>query len=128
MAATVTLGIAPLLLRTMLLALVGVLVFGLFERWPKRLPGGLARWVLQVVGVGLAMPATTVSVYLLSTRAGAPDFWQDKDRMEGCGLPSRPWSASGRPSPATRRSPSPSSAASSNARRSTRASISCRRR
>lgn len=76
-------GIAPLLLRTMLLALVGVLVFGLFERWPKRLPGGLARWVLQVVAVGLAMPATTVSVYLLSTRAGAPDFWQDKDRMEG---------------------------------------------
>lgn len=78
-----TQGISPLLLRTVLLGLVGVLVFGLFERWPKRLPQWLPRWVLQVVGVGAAMPATTVAVYLLSTRAGAPEFWRDPDRMEG---------------------------------------------
>lgn len=78
-----TRGIEPLLLRTVLLGLVGVFVFGLFERWPKRLPRWLARWVLQVVGVGAAMPVTTVAVYLLSTRAGAAEFWQDKDRMEG---------------------------------------------
>ena len=52
-------GPSPLLLRTVLLALVGVWVFGLFERWPRRLPRWLARWVLQVVGVGVAMPATT---------------------------------------------------------------------
>ena len=78
-----TQGISPLLRRTVLLGLVGVLVFGLFERWPKRLPQWLPRWVLQVVGVGAAMPATTVAVYLLSTRAGAPEFWRDPDRMEG---------------------------------------------
>jgi LytS/YehU family sensor histidine kinase len=71
------------LLRTVLLGLVGVFVFGLFERWPKRLPGWLSRWVLQVVGVGVAMPLTTVTVYLLSTRSGAPAFWLDKDRMDG---------------------------------------------
>jgi C4-dicarboxylate-specific signal transduction histidine kinase len=76
-------GPAPLVLRTVLLGLVGVFVFGLFERWPPRLPPWLSRWVLQVVGVGIAMPATTVTVYLLSTRAGAPAFWQDKDRMDG---------------------------------------------
>ena len=78
-----TQGIPPLLLRTILLGLVGVLVFGLFERSPRRLPHWLPRWVLQVVGVGVAMPLTTVAVYLLSTRTGAPAFWEDKDRMEG---------------------------------------------
>ena len=92
---------APLLLRTALLALVGVLVFGLFERWPQRLPRWLARWVLQVVGVGLAMPVTTVTVYLLSTGAGAPAFWLDKDRMDGwmmltfLGILLAPWTALG---------------------------------
>lgn len=78
-----TQGIQPLLLRTVLLGLVGVLVFGLFERWPERLPRWMSRWVLQVVGVGIAMPLTTVAVYLLSTRAGATPFWLDNDRMEG---------------------------------------------
>ena len=92
---------APLLLRTALLALVGVLVFGLFERWPQRLPRWMARWVLQVVGVGLAMPVTTVTVYLLSTGAGAPAFWLDKDRMDGwmmltfLGILLAPWTALG---------------------------------
>ncbi|HEX7679365.1 MAG TPA: histidine kinase [Thermoanaerobaculia bacterium] len=78
-----TSGPAALLFRTVTLGLSGVLVFGIFERWPKRLPRWLARWVLQVVGVGVAMPLTTITIYLLATRAGAPPFWLDKDRMEG---------------------------------------------
>jgi LytS/YehU family sensor histidine kinase len=76
-------GLSPLLLRTVTLGLIGVLVFGLFERWPRRLPRWLARWVLQVVGVGVAMPLTTIAVYVLSTKAGAPQFWQDEDRVNG---------------------------------------------
>jgi two-component sensor histidine kinase len=94
-------GPSPLLLRTVLLGLVGVLVFGLFERRPQRLPPWLARWVLQVVGVGVAMPVTTVSIYLLSTRAGAPPFWLDQDRMDGwmmltfLGVLLAPWTALG---------------------------------
>jgi signal transduction histidine kinase len=78
-----TTGLASLLSRTVLLALVGVLVFGLFEQWPRRLPRWLSRWILQVVGVGVAMPLTTVTVYVLSTRPGATAFWLDKDRMDG---------------------------------------------
>ncbi len=78
-----TSGPSPLLLRTVLLGLVGVLVFGFFERSPRHLPRWLPRWVLQVTGVGVAMPATTVAVYLLSTRPGAPPFWLDQDRMDG---------------------------------------------
>jgi signal transduction histidine kinase len=76
-------GIWPALLRTVALALVAVLVFGIFEQWPKRLPRWLARWVLQVVGVGVAMPLTTVTIYVLSTEAGASSFWLVKDRMDG---------------------------------------------
>ena len=96
-----TQGIQPLLLRTVLMGLVGVLVFGLFERWPKRPPRWLPRWALQVVGVGLAMPATTVSIYVVSTRAGATPFWLDQDRMEGwmmltfLSLLLAPWTALG---------------------------------
>ncbi len=50
---------AGLLVRTVTLGLVAMAVFGLFEQWPRRLPAWLARWVLQVVGVGVAMPLTT---------------------------------------------------------------------
>jgi hypothetical protein len=76
-------GLWPLLGRTVTLGLIGVLVFSLFERWPKRLPPWLARWVLQVVGVGVAMPLTTLTIYLVATKSGAPPFWLDKDRMDG---------------------------------------------
>src|ERR1044071_7990682 len=55
-------GFAPLLFRTVTLALVGVGVYSLFERWPRTLPRWLARWALQVVGVGVAMPLTTLAV------------------------------------------------------------------
>ena len=48
--------------RVMLLGLCAMLAFGLFERWPKRLPAWLARWVLQVVGVALAIPIGTAVI------------------------------------------------------------------
>jgi LytS/YehU family sensor histidine kinase len=63
-----------------------MLVFGLFEQWPKRLPRWLARWVLQVLGVALVIPPTTAIIYWLSTHAGAPPFYQVQDRMEGFGM------------------------------------------
>lgn len=78
-----TSGLSSLLFRTVMLGLIGVLVFGLFEHWPKRLPLWLARWVVQVVGVGVAMPLATVTIYVLATKAGARPFWLDKDRMDG---------------------------------------------
>ncbi len=78
-----TSGLWPLLSRTVTLGLIGVLMFGIFEQWPKQLPRWLARWVLQVAGVGIAMPLTTLTIYILSTKAGAPPFWLDKERMDG---------------------------------------------
>jgi len=76
-------SLPSLLLRTLMLGFVAMLAFGLFEQWPKRLPAWLARWVLQVLGVAVSIPLATFVIYVLSTKAGAPPFWADKERLEG---------------------------------------------
>ena len=81
-----TSGLLSLLVRTALIGLIAMLVFGLLEQWPKRLPRWLARWVLQVLGVALSIPPSTAIIYGLSTAPGAPAFYHVKDRMEGFGL------------------------------------------
>ncbi len=92
-------GLPSLLIRTVTLGLLAMLVFGLFEQWPKRLPAWLARWVLQVVGVAAAMPLATLAIYVYSTEAGAPPFWLDEDRLGGfamltfLGVLLAPWAA-----------------------------------
>ena len=91
--------LSSLLVRTVTLGLIAVLVYGLFEEWPHRLPRWLARWVLQVVSVGVAMPLTTLTIYILSTKADARPFWLDKPRMDGfmmltfLGILLAPWTA-----------------------------------
>ena len=60
-----------------------MLVFGLFEQWPRRLPRWLARWALQVVGVGVAAPMLVFTAYTLRMQAGAGPFWSDPGRLEG---------------------------------------------
>ena len=80
-----TSGLLSVLTRTVLLGLSAMLVFGLFEQWPRRLPRWLERWVLQVVGVALVIPPSTAIFYWLSTPSGAPAFYDVKDRMEGFG-------------------------------------------
>jgi len=76
-------GFWSLMLRTLALSLFAMTVFGIFEQWPKRLPPWLARWVLQVFGVMLAIPTGTFVMYLLSTEPGAPAFWHVQDRLIG---------------------------------------------
>jgi len=70
--------------RAVMLGLLAMLVFGLFERWPARLPAWVARWGLQIVGVALAIPLGVFAISLLSTDAGAPPFWH-RHRVEGFG-------------------------------------------
>ena len=60
-----------------------MLVFGLFEQWPRRLPRWLARWVLQVLSVGVAAPMLVFTAYTLRMQAGAGPFWNDPGRLEG---------------------------------------------
>ncbi len=83
--------------RFLTLGLVSLLSFGLFERWPKRLPRWLARWVLQVIGVAVMIPFTALAVYLVITQGDAMPLWQNKDRLSGMamltvvGLLTAPW-------------------------------------
>lgn len=72
--------------RVIALGLMAMLVFGLFEQWPGRLPRWLARWVLQVIGVAVSIPIATFLIYVFSTKTGAPPFWEVPDRMEGYGM------------------------------------------
>ncbi len=81
-----TSGPASILGRTLTLGLVAMLTFGVLERWPKRLPRRLARWVVQVLGVALSIPIGTWWIYVLSTPPGGPPFWRVPARMEGFGM------------------------------------------
>jgi signal transduction histidine kinase len=72
--------------RVVGIGLALLLVFGILERWPRRLPRGVARWALQVVGVGLAVPVFTTIVYLVTTPAGGPPFWEVETRLNGFGV------------------------------------------
>lgn len=70
-------------IRTITLGLVTLLVFGIFEQWPRGLPRWMARWVVQVAAVAVAMPIGTYLFYRYSTPAGAPPFWENETRLTG---------------------------------------------
>jgi len=81
--------------------LAAMMVFSLFEQWPKRLPRWLPRWVLQVAAVAACVPVVTVTMWIWSTKPGAPPFWEVEERMvgfgtlTGFGLFMAPWVALG---------------------------------
>jgi signal transduction histidine kinase len=79
-------GQGSLLVRAFTVAMAATVVFGVFERWPRELPAWLPRWVLQVVGVALAVPLATLAVYLVTTEPGAQPFWRVRDRLMGFGM------------------------------------------
>jgi hypothetical protein len=72
-----------LALRVFVPALVALLVFSLFERWPRRLPRPLARWALQVVAVTLAVPAVEMVFYFSTITPGKPPFWDVPEVLNG---------------------------------------------
>ena len=79
----------PVIVQPVFLGLIAMLLFGLFEQWPKRLPAWLARWVLQLMGVALAMPLGTLVLYALSDGTGIPSL----EDLQGIGLLVAPWVA-----------------------------------
>ena len=79
----------PVVIETAFLGLLAMLLFGLFEQWPKRLPGWLARWVLQILGVALAMPLGTLVLSAFSDGTGVPSL----DELQELGLLVAPWVA-----------------------------------
>ena len=90
-------GPLPMLIRTVLVALTAMLVFGLFEQWPNRLPRWLARWVLQVVGVAVTIPPSAAVIFALTTPPGEPAFYhvQGFSALCGIGVFVAPWVALG---------------------------------
>src|SRR6185295_10152530 len=86
-------SVMPALLRTEILGLIAMLAFGLFERWPKRLPRWLARWVLQVLGVALAMPFGAMLAYALATDPSAASPTEGIRHLIGIGVLVAPWAA-----------------------------------
>jgi hypothetical protein len=81
-----TSGLMSLLFRMTTLGLIALVMFGLFERWPRRLPRWIERWVLQVVSIAVTMPIATAIIFAISTQPGAPNFTQVESRMHGYGL------------------------------------------
>ncbi len=75
-----------LILRTVVVGLAAMVVFGVLEQRPVKLPAWLARWVLQVLAVALIVPSVTFVFWVLSTQAGQPPFWKDQLRLGGFAL------------------------------------------
>jgi len=71
--------------RFVLVGLIAMLVFGLFERWPERTPARVPRWALQLVGVFLSIPFGAWLAYWVTT-GGHPDIAQNPDRLSGYGI------------------------------------------
>jgi len=79
----------PVIIQPVFLGIIAMLLFGLFEQWPKPLPAWLARWVLQVMGVALAMPLGTLVLYALANDTGGPPLGD----LQALGLLVAPWVA-----------------------------------
>lgn len=72
--------------RLMMLGLIQLSLFGLFERWPKRLPSWMARWVLQVAVVAIVVPFAAAFIYSITTFSN-PNVWSiDEKKLFGFGI------------------------------------------
>ncbi len=76
-------GLHELWLQVFAIGLALMLVYGLFEQWPRQLPPWLARWALQVVAVGAAAPLLVFAAYLLRSDPAVGPFWVEPRRLEG---------------------------------------------
>ena len=86
--------------RALLVGAAVMLAFGVFEQWPRQLPGWLARSALQLIGVAAVIPFAALLAYWV-TIGGNPHFSQDEQRLMGywmltvTGLLFAPWIAVG---------------------------------
>ena len=71
--------------RLLFAGLLTLSAFGLFETWPRRLPSWMARWVLQIIGVAVAVPIAMWIGYSVTNAGLNPPWWRDNDRLTGFG-------------------------------------------
>lgn len=86
-------------IRLLMLGGLQLLAFGIFERWPRKLPSWMARWVLQVLAVAVMAPLAAVFIMSV-TLFSHPEVWStDPQKMFGfaillfIGLLVSPWIA-----------------------------------
>lgn len=85
--------------RLLLAGALVLIVFGLLERWPARLPRWLARWALQIAGVAITVPLAVMAAYFVTTIGDEPPWFQHGPRLFGfasmsvIGLLLAPWIA-----------------------------------
>jgi len=74
-------GLLPMLSRAVLLGLCLMLVFGIFEQRPRRLPSWLERWTLQVGAIAVAVPLAAALIFAFTTPPGETAFYHDRSSM-----------------------------------------------
>ncbi len=74
----------PVLLgRTLFVGLLGLLAFSAAGQWPRRLPAWMARWLLQVLVVVVAVPGATLVVYLIAVGGDIESLLRSPNRLMG---------------------------------------------
>jgi sensor histidine kinase YesM len=75
-----------LFFRLLIVGLVLLVPFAVFERRPKRRPRWLEPWMLQVASVALTVPVALVIAYIFTSAGYETSFEHDKERMLGFGM------------------------------------------
>lgn len=70
--------------RAVLVGIAAMLAFGVFERWPRRLPRWIGRSALQLVAIACVIPIAALFAYWLTT-GGHPNLRHDNKRAAGYG-------------------------------------------
>nr|WP_315476843.1 histidine kinase [uncultured Undibacterium sp.] len=71
--------------RLALIGMIQLTAFGIVERWPKRLPRWVARWVLQVAAVAIVVPFAAALVYTLMYFGDPIPWYKVPKQLAGCG-------------------------------------------
>jgi hypothetical protein len=71
------------MVQTVAVGALALAVFGVLESWPLQLPQWLPRWLLQVAGLAVAIPALLWAIYVAVTPPEQPYFWYVHSRRVG---------------------------------------------
>jgi hypothetical protein len=69
--------------RTLTVGMFATIAYGVFERWPRRLPSWVARWCLQIAGVILAGCLGAAVAYALPAGGNLAEVLRDEPHRYG---------------------------------------------